>query len=64
MSLAIDLSGKKGMVLGVANDQSIAYGCALALREAGAMAAFLVSDLAANLTGSTLYVDAGDHIMA
>ena len=36
MSLAIDLSGKKGMVLGVANDQSIAYGCALALREAGA----------------------------
>jgi enoyl-[acyl-carrier protein] reductase I len=36
MSLAIDLSGKKGIILGVANDQSIAYGCALALREAGA----------------------------
>jgi enoyl-[acyl-carrier-protein] reductase (NADH) len=30
----------------------------------GAMAAFLVSDLGINLTGSTLYVDAGEHIMA
>ncbi|UTW12584.1 enoyl-ACP reductase FabI [Marinobacterium rhizophilum] len=32
-------------------------------QDVGAMAAFLVSDLAANLTGSTHYVDAGDHIM-
>ncbi len=36
MSLAIDLTGKRGIVLGVANDQSIAFGCAMALREAGA----------------------------
>ncbi len=36
MSLSIDLSGKKGIVLGVANDQSIAFGCAMALRKAGA----------------------------
>jgi len=36
MSLVIDLSGKKGIVLGIANKQSIAYGCASALRDAGA----------------------------
>jgi enoyl-[acyl-carrier protein] reductase I len=31
-----DLSGKKGLVLGIANQHSIAYGCAQAYREAGA----------------------------
>jgi enoyl-[acyl-carrier protein] reductase I len=31
-----DLAGKKGLVLGIANEQSIAYGCAKAYREAGA----------------------------
>jgi enoyl-[acyl-carrier protein] reductase I len=31
-----DLAGKKGLVLGIANDQSIAYGCARAYRDAGA----------------------------
>ena len=30
------LNGKKGLVVGVANDKSIAYGCAKAFREAGA----------------------------
>lgn len=30
------LSGKKALVVGIANDQSIAYGCARAFREAGA----------------------------
>lgn len=30
------LAGKKALVVGVANDQSIAYGCARAFREAGA----------------------------
>lgn len=30
------LEGKKGLVVGIANDQSIAYGCAKALREQGA----------------------------
>lgn len=30
------LSGKKGLVLGIANERSIAYGCARAFREAGA----------------------------
>jgi len=28
------LKGKKALVAGIANDQSIAYGCAKALREA------------------------------
>ena len=32
----IDLSGKKVLVMGIANDQSIAYGCAKAFRAAGA----------------------------
>lgn len=30
------LAGKKGLVVGIANDQSIAYGCARAFRDAGA----------------------------
>ena len=30
------LAGKKALVVGVANDQSIAYGCARAFRNAGA----------------------------
>ncbi|MFP8968046.1 enoyl-ACP reductase FabI [Pokkaliibacter sp. CJK22405] len=36
MALSIDLTGKVGLVLGVANEHSIAFGCAKALREAGA----------------------------
>lgn len=31
-----DLHGKRGLIIGIANDQSIAYGCAKALRRAGA----------------------------
>ena len=31
-----DLHGKRGLIVGVANEQSIAYGCACALRRAGA----------------------------
>lgn len=34
------LAGKKGVVLGVANDRSIAWGCAKACQEAGAALAF------------------------
>lgn len=30
------LDGKKGLVVGIANDQSLAYGCARAFRDAGA----------------------------
>ena len=34
--MAVALQGKKGLVVGVANDKSIAWGCARALRDAGA----------------------------
>lgn len=33
---ASSLAGKRGLVIGIANSQSIAYGCARALRQAGA----------------------------
>ena len=33
------LAGKKALVIGIANDQSIAYGCALAFRALGASVA-------------------------
>jgi enoyl-[acyl-carrier protein] reductase I len=36
MHPAFDLTGKRGLVIGVANDRSIAFGCAEALRSAGA----------------------------
>ncbi|AVS96424.1 enoyl-ACP reductase FabI [Paracidovorax avenae] len=32
----LDLHGKRGLVVGIANDQSIAWGCARAFRDAGA----------------------------
>jgi enoyl-[acyl-carrier protein] reductase I len=32
----LDLNGKRGLIVGIANDQSIAYGCAVALQAAGA----------------------------
>jgi enoyl-[acyl-carrier protein] reductase I len=34
--MGISLEGKKGLVVGIANDRSIAYGCAAAFRAAGA----------------------------
>lgn len=34
--LSVTLKGKKGLVVGIANDQSIAYGCARAFRALGA----------------------------
>ncbi len=30
------LQGKKGLIVGIANDNSIAYGCARVLRDLGA----------------------------
>lgn len=66
----IDLSGKKGVVLGVANDRSIAWSVARALAQAGARLALTyqndrlkdrVDRLAATLEGSiTLPCDAAD----
>lgn len=34
--MLLNLEGKKGLVVGIANDKSIAYGCARAFRQAGA----------------------------
>jgi len=34
--MAIDLRGKRGVIIGIANEHSIAYGCARALRADGA----------------------------
>ncbi len=36
MSNLVNLAGKKGLVVGIANEHSIAFGCAQAFREAGA----------------------------
>jgi enoyl-[acyl-carrier protein] reductase I len=36
MSPIVDLSGKRGLVVGIANEHSIAAGCATAFRQAGA----------------------------
>ena len=44
----MSLSGKKGLIVGIANDQSIAYGCAQAFRAMGAdLAITYVNDKAA-----------------
>ena len=66
----IDLSGKKGIVFGVANDRSIAWGITQTLAQAGARIALTyqgdrlkdrVEDLAGNLEGAlTLPCDATD----
>jgi len=53
------LTGKKGLVVGIANDESIAYGCALRFKELGAIQAItyqsekskpFIEPLAENLT--------------
>jgi enoyl-[acyl-carrier protein] reductase I len=36
MTPVVDLTGKRGLVVGIANESSIAYGCACAFRAAGA----------------------------
>lgn len=36
MTAILDLAGKKGLVVGIANEHSIAYGCARIFQQAGA----------------------------
>lgn len=36
MTALLDLTGKKGLILGIANEHSIAYGCACVFQKAGA----------------------------
>ncbi|MFZ5736642.1 enoyl-[acyl-carrier-protein] reductase [NADH] [Rhodopseudomonas thermotolerans] len=44
----MNLQGKKGLIVGIANDQSIAFGCARAFRDAGAdLAVTYLNDKAA-----------------
>ena len=50
------LKDKKALVVGVANEHSIAYGCASAFRE-------LNEAVARRLSGQKLYVDGGVSIM-
>lgn len=60
------MKGKRGLVMGVANEKSIAWGCAKALHEAGAELAFTYQGAAferrvkplAESVGSTLVMDA------
>jgi enoyl-[acyl-carrier protein] reductase I len=68
------LLGKKALVLGIANEHSIAFGCARAFRKVGAELAltylndkarpYLATPYARRITGNTVYVDAGLNIMA
>jgi len=44
MAAAFDLCGKKGLVIAIANDQSIAYGCAVAFKRSGADIAITYAD--------------------
>ena len=39
MTAILDLAGKKGLVVGIANAHSIAYGCARIFHQAGAQLA-------------------------
>ena len=50
------LRGKRGLVVGIANEHSIAFGCAAKLRGFGA-------ELASGMTGDTIYVDTGLHVV-
>ena len=70
------LAGRKGLVVGIANEHSIAHGCARVVRacaplrraveidDVGWLCAFLVSDAAQAITGDVHYVDGGYHILA
>lgn len=69
MSPIVDLAGKREIVIGIANEHSIAAGCAMAFRQAGAgdvgrVAAFLASEAGSSLTGSVVYADGGFHTIA
>ena len=86
------LAGRKALIVGVANDRSIAWGCAQAMHRAGADIAMTylndkarpyaeplaravgaplllpleVRDAAQNrgaMTGDTIYIDGGHHIL-
>ena len=45
------LKGKKGLIMGVANDRSIAWGIAKKLSENGKLLGFVKDDLFKNVSG-------------
>jgi enoyl-[acyl-carrier protein] reductase I len=55
------LKGAKALIVGIANKNSIAYGCAKALRELGAdfACAYLATHYVRRLSGETLFADGG-----
>ena len=57
------LKGKKGLVMGVANEKSIAWGMAKALREQGAELAFTYQGDAFGKRVKPLAESLGSHIM-
>jgi len=57
------LVGGKGPIVGIANEHSLAHGCARHWDGVGALAAFLVSEGARAITGTIAYVDAGLHVL-
>jgi enoyl-[acyl-carrier-protein] reductase (NADH) len=62
------MQGKRGVILGVANNRSIAWGIAKACRnvsidEVGDSALYLLSDLSRGVTGEVHHVDSGYHVV-
>ncbi len=74
----VALKGRKGLIVGIADDQSIAWGCAKAFRALGADLAVTylnerakkhveplakALDGAKLITGGAMYIDGGYHIV-
>jgi enoyl-[acyl-carrier protein] reductase I len=74
----VALKGRKGLIVGIADDQSIAWGCAKAFRALGADLAVTylnerakkhveplakALDGAKLITGGVMYIDGGYHII-
>jgi enoyl-[acyl-carrier protein] reductase I len=74
----VALKGRRGLIVGIANDQSIAWGCAKAFRALGADLAVTylnerakkhveplakALDGAKLITGGVMYIDGGYHII-
>jgi enoyl-[acyl-carrier protein] reductase I len=74
----VALKGRKGLIVGIADDQSIAWGCAKAFRALGADLAVTylnerakkhveplakALDGAKLITGGVMYIDGGYHIV-
>lgn len=63
MTAIVDLAGKRGLVVGIANDHSIAAGCAAAFRQAGAELAITYLNEKAELYVRPVAVSLGASIV-